>query len=122
MSTITGPDFLALQVRDLERAADFYERELGLRRAATSPPGAVVFDTSPVPFAVRTPLPGTDLDAGRPGLGVALWLGADDAQAVHDRLTSHDVAIVTEPFDSPFGRTFVFRDLDGYAVTVHDAG
>jgi predicted enzyme related to lactoylglutathione lyase len=54
--------------------------------------------------------------------GVALWLGADDAQAVHDRLTSHDVAIVTEPFDSPFGRTFVFRDLDGYAVTVHDAG
>ena len=105
--SITSPDFLALQVRDLERAADFYERELGLRRAATSPPGAVVFDTSPVPFAVRTPLPGTDLDAGRPGLGVALWLGADDAQAVHDRLTSHDVAIV----DSPFGRTFVFRDL-----------
>lgn len=122
MSTITGPDFLALQVRDLERAASFYERELGLRRTPASPPGAVVFQTSPIPFAVRSPLPGTDLDAGRPGLGVALWLGADDAQAVHDRLASHDVAIVTEPFDGPFGRTFAFRDPDGYAVTVHDAG
>ncbi len=122
MSTITGPDFLALQVRDLERAAGFYERELGLRRTPASPPGAVVFDTSPVPFAVRTPLPGTDLDAGVPGLGVALWLRADDAQAVHDRLASHDVPIVTEPFDGPFGRAFAFRDLDGYVVTVHDAG
>jgi len=24
----------------------------------------VAFDTSPIPFAVRQPLPGTDLDAG----------------------------------------------------------
>jgi len=121
MSTITGPDFLALQVRDLEQAAAFYERELGLRRAPGSPPDAVVFATQPVPFAVRKPLPGTDLDAGRPGLGVALWLRADDAQAVHDRLSTHEVPIVTEPFDGPFGRTFVFRDPDGYVVTVHDA-
>jgi predicted enzyme related to lactoylglutathione lyase len=29
-------------------------------------------------------------------------------------------AIVQEPFDGPFGTTFVFRDLDGYLVTVHD--
>jgi len=120
--TITGPDFLALQVRDVERAAGFYERELGLRRADASPPDAVVFDTAPVPFAVRTPLPGTDLDAGRPGLGVALWLRAGDAQAVHDRLAGRGVPILHEPFDGPFGRTFVFGDPDGYAVTVHDAG
>jgi predicted enzyme related to lactoylglutathione lyase len=26
---------------------------------------------------------------------------------------------VTEPFDGPFGRTFVFADPDGYAVTIH---
>lgn len=122
MNTVTGPDFLALQVRDLERAATFYEQQLGLRRAPASPPDAVVFATSPVPFAVRAPLPGTDLDAGRPGLGVGLWLRADDAQAVHDRLVAHNVPIVTAPSDGPFGRTFVFRDPDGYAVTVHDAG
>ena len=122
MPTLTGPDFLALQVRDLERAATFYEQRLGLQRAPASPPGAVVFATEPVAFAVRDPLPGTDLGSGQPGLGVALWMGADDAQALHDRLAADDVEIVQAPFDGPFGRTFVLRDPDGYAVTVHDAG
>lgn len=122
MSSVTGPDFIALQVRDLERAAAFYEQRLGLRRAPASPPGAVVFATEPIPFAVREPLPGTDLDAGPLGLGVALWLRAGDSKALHDRLAGQGVPIVTEPFDSPFGRTFVVRDPEGYAVTIHDAG
>jgi len=118
--TVTGPDFLALQVRDLDRAAAFYEQHLGLHRAPVSPPGAVVFATTPVPFAVREPLPGVDLDAGRPGLGVALWLHADDAQALHDSLAAAGVPIVTPPFDGPFGRTFAFADPEGYVVTIHD--
>ncbi len=120
--TVTGPDFLALQVRDLDRAADFYETHLGLRRLPVTPPGAVVFDTKPISFAVREPLPGVDLDAAtpRPGLGVALWLHADDAQALHDRLAVADVPIVAAPFDGPFGRTFTFADPDGYAITIHD--
>ena len=123
MSTVavTGPSFLALQVRDLEAAARFYETELGLRRAAQSPPHAVVFDTTPA-FAVRDPLPGTDLDSGQPGLGVALWLAAEGAEDLHDRLTNHGVPILTPPFDGPFGLTFAFRDPDGYAITVHEAG
>ncbi|WP_431874484.1 VOC family protein [Amycolatopsis sacchari] len=118
--TVTGPDFIALQVRDLERAASFYEEQLGLDRAEVSPPHAVVFATTPVAFAVREPLPGVDLDAGRPGLGVALWLHADDAQTLHDKLAEGGVPIVAPPFDGPFGRTFTFTDPDGYAVTVHD--
>src|SRR6202034_229352 len=122
MSTIIGPDFLALQVRDLERAAAFYEQTLGIERAASSPPHAVVFATQPIAFAVRDPLPGTDLDSGQPGLGVALWLRAEDAQALHDRLVQHGVTILTEPVDGPFGRTFTLRDPDGYAITIHDAG
>jgi predicted enzyme related to lactoylglutathione lyase len=120
--TVTGPDFIALQVRDVDAAAEFYETRLGLRRAAASPPGAVVFATNPASFAVRTPLPGLDLDAvtPRPGAGVALWLRADDAQALHDDLAVAGVPIVAAPVDGPFGRTFTFRDPDGYAVTVHD--
>ena len=119
---ITGPDFIALQVRDVGVSAAFYEERLGLRRAPTSPPGAVVFATTPIPFAVRSPLPGTDLDAvhPRPGAGVALWLAADDAQAVHDDLAAADVTVLAAPSDSPFGRTFTFADPDGYAITVHD--
>lgn len=122
MATVTGPDFIALQVRDLDAAAAFYETHLGLRRAPASPPGAVVFATAPVPFAVRTPLPGVDLDAAapRPGAGVALWLHADDAQELHDDLTGAGVPILVSPADGPFGRTFTFADPDGYAVTIHD--
>lgn len=120
--TVTGPTFIALQVRDVQRAAAFYETRLGLRRTPTSPPGAVVFDTTPASFAVREALPGVDLNAARPnpGVGIALWLHTDDAQSLHDELVTADVPIAVAPFDSPFGRTFTFTDPDGYAITVHD--
>ena len=121
MTHVSGPDFLSIQVRDLLRSASFYQRELGLLPMAGSPPGVVAFQTSPIPFAVREPLPGTDLDAGPAGLGVLLSLRADDAQALHDQLKTHSVPILTEPFDTPFGRTFVFQDPDGYAVAIHGA-
>ena len=61
MATI-GPDFISLQVRDLERSALFYEHQLGLRRSMAGPPHAVVFDTNPVPLAVREPQPETEFD------------------------------------------------------------
>jgi catechol 2,3-dioxygenase-like lactoylglutathione lyase family enzyme len=120
--TVTGPDFIALQVRDLERSADFYENRLGMQRAEQTSPYAIVFATKPVAFAVRTPLPDTDLDAvrPRPGAGVALWLHAPDAQKLHDELDGAGVSIVSPPSDGPFGRMFTFIDPDGYAVTIHD--
>jgi predicted enzyme related to lactoylglutathione lyase len=119
--TVTGPDFIALQVRDLEGAAAFYEGRLGLHRAPFSPPHAVVFATAPIPFAVRDAQSDVDLDSvGQPGLGVALWLHSTDAQALHDSLDAAGVLILQPPFDGPFGRTFAFADLDGYAVTIHD--
>ena len=119
---VTGPDFIALQVRDLERSSAFYETHLELVRAAVSPPHAVVFATSPIAFAVREPLPGVDLDAiaPRPGAGVALWLASDDAPGLHDRLVAADVAIVVAPTPGPFGLMFSFSDPDGYVITIHD--
>jgi predicted enzyme related to lactoylglutathione lyase len=118
---VVGPSFIALQVHDVEASARFYEQRLGLTRAAGSPPGAVVFDTKPVAFAVREPA--VDLNAvDKLGWGVALWLRADDVEAIHDDLREHGVPIVTEPFDGPFGRTFAFADPDGYAITLHARG
>lgn len=118
--TVTGPDFLALQVRDLDRSAHFYETLLGLRRMPARP--ARSFDTTPISFALREPLPGVDLDAAtpRPGHGMALWLHADNAQTLHDQLSEAGVPVPVAPFDGPFGRTFTFTDPDGYAVTIHD--
>ena len=115
---VTGPDFVALQVRDLDASARFYTERLGLTPAPASPPGAVLFATEPIPFAVREPA--VDLDAAnRLGWGVALWLKAEDVDQLHDDLAGHGVPIVTAPFDGPFGRTFAFADPDGYVVTLH---
>ncbi len=119
--SVIGPDFLALQVRDVDVSASFYTDHLGLVRAPVSPPGAVVFATEPIAFAVRQPLPGLDLSVcqPRPGTGVALWLAATDAQELHDALVAASVEILSPPVDGPFGRQFTFADPDGYAVTIH---
>ena len=117
---ITGPDFISLQVSDLERSAAFYEQRLGLSRQP-GPPHAVVFATQPIAFAVREATPDVDLASlTQPGAGIALWMHATDAQQLHDALAAADVPITAAPIDGPFGRTFTFADPDGYRVTVHD--
>ncbi|MFI6703842.1 VOC family protein [Streptomyces sp. NPDC050509] len=119
-ATVEGPDFIALQVKDVPAAATFFEERLGLRRAPASPPGAVVFTTSPIPFAVREPLPDTDLDdAARPGLGVALWLRTTDANALREQLVESGTQDVSPLRDSPFGPMFSFTGPEGYRLTAH---
>ncbi|KQQ84200.1 VOC family protein [Aureimonas sp. Leaf324] len=118
MPHLTGPDFIGIQVPDLEAARAFYSNVVGLTVADRSPPGAVVFDTQPIPFAVRTPV----IDLGDPaklGWGIALWFGCDDADALHDHLVEKGVAIEFPPKDGPFGRYFAFRDPFGYTITAH---
>lgn len=118
---VTGPDFISLQVRDLEASQAFYEQYLGLVRSPAGPPHAVVFETAPIAFALRDIAPGTDLaSAARPGIGAAIWLHATDAQSIHDALAGAGHPIVSAPIDGPFGRTFTFADPDGYHVTIHD--
>lgn len=120
---VTGLDFVALQVRDVEQSATFYEKQLGLTRAPFAPPGAVVFTTTPIPFAVREPLPGVDLnEVPQPGVGVALWLYCDAVVALHESLVAAGVGVVHAPEPGPFGMTFTFLDPEGYAITVHDKG
>lgn len=118
MPHLIGPDFIGIQAEDLEAARKFYTEVVGLKVAANSPPGAVVFDTQPVPFAVRTPL--VDLgDKHKLGWGVAIWFGCDDADALHDHLVEQGTLIVFAPKDGPFGRYFAFQDPFGYTITPH---
>jgi catechol 2,3-dioxygenase-like lactoylglutathione lyase family enzyme len=56
MSIPVGPDFIALQVRDLAASAKFYENVFGFSIEAQSPPGAVVLRTKPISLALRNPL------------------------------------------------------------------
>ena len=115
---LTGPSFLALQVRDLEASRAFYVEKVGLKPLPQNPPGAIVFSTRPIPFAIRTPM--VDLDAtSKLGWGLSLWMAATDADAMHVQMAEAGVSVVLAPTDGPFGRYFAFRDPDGYTITVH---
>ena len=117
---LIGPNFIALQVRDLEASKAFYVERMGLTPSPQSPPGAVVFKTEPVPFGIRKPL--VDLDAtGLLGWGVSLWIAATDADVLHAQLSEAAVPIVLPLANGPFGRFFAFRDPDGYTITVSTA-
>ncbi|MEK4046646.1 VOC family protein [Paenibacillus sp. FSL H8-0048] len=121
--SVIGPDFISLQVSDLEGSAEFYQHYLGLVRSQAGPPHAVVFETKPIAFALRDLMPGVELSKGtQPGLGVALWLYAPDTQDIHDKLAAAGVKITSVPIDGPFGRTFTFADPDGYLITLHSKG
>jgi catechol 2,3-dioxygenase-like lactoylglutathione lyase family enzyme/quinol monooxygenase YgiN len=120
VTRLIGPDFIALQVRDLEASRRFYTEHLGLTPVPQGPPDAVVFDTQPIPFALRRPLVDLGL-VDRLGWGLSLWLASDDADGLHARLVGAGVPILAPPANGPFGRFFSFRDPDGYALTVHAA-
>lgn len=120
MTTIIGPDFLALQVRDLKASADFYENVFGFEAEAQSPPGAVVFKTKPIPLALRTPLHPLP-EVGSLGIGMSLWIACEDANVLHDLIVGRGGVIVSPPSDGPFGRFFVASDPDGYGITFHTA-
>lgn len=119
MATVKGPDFIALQVRDLEASSRFYREVVGLKAASQHPPDAVLFQTAPIPFAVRKPH--VDLKATSIlGHGVALWFCCDNSIELHKVLEQKGVEVLDEPTPGPFGMTFHFKDIDGYTITVHD--
>ncbi|GCF10141.1 VOC family protein [Dictyobacter arantiisoli] len=120
MAKILGPDFIGLQVRNLEASRTFYVELLGLEPTPQSPPHAIVFRTQPIPFAIREPVVNLD-EVSHLGWGVVLWLQCDHADELCASLEGHGVPIVQRPFDGPFGRTFSFVDPDGYTITVHGA-
>ena len=118
MTRPIGPDFIALQVRNLVTSGKFYLEVFGFEAAAQSPPGAVVFKTAPIPLALQEPVRPLP-EAGPLGAGVILWIACDDAGALHDLIVKRGGAILSPLADGPFGRSFVAGDPDGYAITFH---
>ena len=116
-----GPDFIALQTENVDELARFYEETVEMKRLPEAPPGAILFDTKPVPFAVRTPL---DRLAGekKTGDGISLWMRCENAPELYAKLKAKGVTIRTELSPSPFGMHFAFVDPQGYTITMHDKG
>ncbi len=120
MTTPIGPDFIALQVRDLAASRKFYIEIFGFEAAPQSPPGAAVFKTAPIALALREPLRPLP-ETGPLGVGMALWIACTDADALHDLIVERGGAILGPLAYGPFGRFFVTGDPDGYAITFHTA-
>ena len=120
MTTPIGPDFIALQVRDLAASRKFYVEIFGFEASAHCPPGAVIFKTGPIPLALREPLRALP-EMGPLGVGMVLWIACTDANALHDLIVKRGGAILSPLADGPFGRFFVAGDPDGYAITFHTA-
>ena len=120
MAKLFGPDFISLQVRNLSASRTFYTELLGLtidERFIT--PDFVLLDTNTIPFALSEAKVNLD-EAPQPGWGVTLWIDCDHVDELHTKMEAAGAAIITPPYDGPFGRAFVFADPDGYRLTANE--
>lgn len=112
-------------VRDYDEAIVFYTRLLGFELVEDSP--SETNDGRPKRWVVVRP-PGAETGlllaradgeeqeavVGRQTGGrVGFFLRVDDFDAIFRRLTEAGVEIVRGPFDQPYGRVCVFRDIAG---------
>src|ERR1700761_1566244 len=118
MTAPIGPDFIALQVRDLAASRKFYIEVFGFDVAPQGPAHAAVSRTRPIALALREPIRPLP-ETGPLGVGMVLWIACDDAEALHALVVERGGRILSPPADSPFGRFFVAADPDGYAITFH---
>jgi predicted enzyme related to lactoylglutathione lyase len=120
MAKLLGPDFISLQVRDLAASRTFYTEVLGL---AVDPrfdtPDFVLFDSNSIPFALSEARVNLD-EAPQPGWGLTLWIDCDHVDELCAKMEAAGATIIKPPFDSPFGRAFIFADPDGYRITVNE--
>jgi predicted enzyme related to lactoylglutathione lyase len=120
VAKLSGPDFISLQVRNLSASRAFYTETLGFTTDSRfDAPDFVLFDTNSIPFGLRKASVNTD-EAPHPGRGVALWIDCDRVDELYAKLQAHGATIITPPYDSPFGRAFVFADPDGYRITANE--
>jgi predicted enzyme related to lactoylglutathione lyase len=106
---LLGLDFVMLHVPDLEQARAFYTEKLGFAVEAQQP-GFVQFEKPAGMGAIFALQEHTGV---APHQGVELWWMVDNADATYATLVSHDVEIVSQPSDEPFGRAFVIKDPAG---------
>jgi predicted enzyme related to lactoylglutathione lyase len=107
-------------VRNLSASRAFYTETLGFTTDSRfDASDFVLFDTNSIPFGLREASVNTD-EAPHPGRGVALWIDCDRVDELYAKLQAHGATIITPPYDSPFGRAFVFADPDGYRITANE--
>lgn len=111
-------DFASLQVRNLERSKAFYTEKLGFEPSDKSNPYACVFkyNDGEASFAIRTPM--SNLDDKELGVGASLWFAIDEEIGdLQHKLSEKGVVPVGTINHTPFGKTLMIKDPDGYLIT-----
>mgnify|MGYP003767217317 CR=1 FL=1 len=109
--------FASLQVRDLEASKNFYTTKLGFEISETNPQACVfTYNKGQASFAIRTPL--EDIDGKELGIGTSLWFAIDGTiEKLKEQFEDRKIPILGGINQTPFGRTLMIKDLDGYVLT-----
>lgn len=119
MQKATNLDFVSIQVIDMNKSEVFYSEIMGFKKGISPNPHAVVFETeNGAIFAIRTSM--IDLEnIELKGAGISLWFKVENPDKLFSHLKEKNVPIIKSIEDGPFGRTFILKDPNGYAITIH---
>jgi lactoylglutathione lyase len=115
-------EFASLQVRDLEVSKAFYINILGFELSEVSNPYACVFKygKGEASFAIRTPI--GNIDGKELGVGTSLWFAIDEKiEELQRQFSEKGVLIIGTINNTPFGKTLMAKDPDGYIITFLEA-
>jgi len=110
-------DFIAIPVRDRERAAKFYGETLGLERNPNSTDTWIEFETGNVTLAFVDPE-----QAGQPFVPLpfgTIALRVPDVEAAKKKLQAEGIEFIGETWDSGVCNGAVFTDPDGNGLLLH---
>lgn len=111
-------EFTSLQVRDLEVSKAFYTDTLGFEFSGMSNPQACIFkyNKGEASFAIRTPI--GNIDGKELGVGVSLWFAIDGKiEELESQLKGKGLTLIGSINTTPFGKTLMVKDPDGYMIT-----
>jgi predicted enzyme related to lactoylglutathione lyase len=110
-------DFIAVPVRDRERAVQFYGETLGLEKNPNSTDTWVEFETGNVTLAIVVPE-----ETGRPHSPLpfgSIALRVPDVDEAKRRLEAAGVGFQGQAFDSRVCNGAIFTDPDGNGLIIH---
>jgi predicted lactoylglutathione lyase len=109
--------FASLQVKNLEASKEFYTRKLEFEIGDSNPQACVFsYKQGEASFAIRTPL--EPLEGKELGIGVAIWFAVNEnVDKLKEKFLENGVTTAGPIINTPFGRAFHVKDLDGYKLT-----
>ena len=109
--------FASLQVKNLEASKEFYTQKLEFEIGDTNPQACIFkYNKGEASFAIRTPL--EPIEGKELGIGVAIWFAVNEnVDDLKEKFIANGVSTAGPIIETPFGRAFHVKDLDGYKLT-----